>query len=172
MEKVKEVALWALKCSEAITDAHKVALCLKYNVDMQWAKDAIQRLITRSQSLTDEDIEELITQPKMVGLISRAREALMRPVTVSPFGIAPNYQVRSGFATLPKLLTVHLESVSGKSAAGDAALPRIQVYLNYIFRGYKPRCQPYASFFDFTDDWRGHEFRSVNVSLDFRQRAS
>ncbi|KAL1700238.1 hypothetical protein EV121DRAFT_273211 [Schizophyllum commune] len=94
MEKVKEVALCALKCSEAITDAHKVALCLKYNVDMQWAKDAIQRLITRSQSLTDEDIEELITQPKMVGLISRTREALMRPVTVSLFGIAPNYQER------------------------------------------------------------------------------
>ncbi|KAL1733859.1 hypothetical protein EV714DRAFT_269464 [Schizophyllum commune] len=92
MEKVKEVALCALKCSEAITDAHKVALCLKYNVDMQWAKDAIKRLMTRSQSLTDEDIEELITQPKMVGLISRAREALMRPVTVSPFGLAPNYQ--------------------------------------------------------------------------------
>ncbi|KAI5834562.1 hypothetical protein K523DRAFT_412296 [Schizophyllum commune Tattone D] len=92
MEKVKGVALCALKSSEAITDAHKVALCLKYNVNMQWAKDAIQRLITRSQSLTDEDIEELITQPKMVGLISRTREALMRPVTASLFGIAPNYQ--------------------------------------------------------------------------------
>ncbi|KAL1694300.1 hypothetical protein GGG16DRAFT_110342 [Schizophyllum commune] len=87
MEKVKEVALYALKSSLAITDAHKVALCMRYNVGMDWAKDAIQRIISRSESLTDAEIEELITQPRMVGLISRTREALMRPATsVSLFG--------------------------------------------------------------------------------------
>ena len=143
MEKVKEVALYALKSSLAITDAHKVALCMRYNVGMDWAKDAIQRIISRSESLTDAEIEELITQPRMVGLISRTREALMRPATsVSLFG-GFRYQVGLELATLLQLHDLSLGAVSRKGAGGDAALPRIQVYVNVIVHVHKSRCQIY-----------------------------
>ena len=60
MDEVKAVALHALGRKGALGDAHKLALCVRYNIDKAWA----------------EELE--ILPPKMAGAVSRAREGLLR----------------------------------------------------------------------------------------------
>ncbi|KAL1662877.1 hypothetical protein GGF50DRAFT_128364 [Schizophyllum commune] len=75
MDNVKAVALHALGRKGALGDAHKLALCVRYNIDKTWAKDAFKQICSRGQSLRDEELE--ILPPKMAGAVSRAREALL-----------------------------------------------------------------------------------------------
>ncbi|KAI5834561.1 hypothetical protein K523DRAFT_347903 [Schizophyllum commune Tattone D] len=78
MDKVKAVALHALGRETALGDVRRLAVCLCYGVDKSWAQDAFTRIITRGEFLTDEEVEELIACPKMIGEIGRAQLELLR----------------------------------------------------------------------------------------------
>ena len=78
MDKVKAVALHALGRETALGDVRRLAVCLCYGVDRSWAQDAFTRIITRGEFLTDEEVEELIACPKMIGEIGRAQLELLR----------------------------------------------------------------------------------------------
>ncbi|KAI5892066.1 uncharacterized protein SCHCODRAFT_02667603 [Schizophyllum commune H4-8] len=77
MDKVKAVALYALGRETALGDVRRLAVCLCYGVDKSWAQDAFTRIITRGEFLTDEEVEELIACPKMIGEIGRAQLELL-----------------------------------------------------------------------------------------------
>ncbi|KAL1723242.1 hypothetical protein EV715DRAFT_269869 [Schizophyllum commune] len=78
MNKVKAVALHALGRETALGDVRRLAVCLCYGVDRSWAQDAFTHIITRGEFLTDEEVEELIACPKMIGEIGRAQLELLR----------------------------------------------------------------------------------------------
>lgn len=76
MREVKEVALHALGRPGALTDVHKVALCMRYNVPRTWAETAFLALCTRKQAPTWHEMAELT--PAVADAIVQAREELLR----------------------------------------------------------------------------------------------
>ena len=78
MDKVKAVALHALGRETALGDVRRVAICLCYGVDRSWAQDAFTSIIIRGEFLTDEEVDELIACPRMIGEIGRAQLELLR----------------------------------------------------------------------------------------------
>ncbi|TRM65053.1 hypothetical protein BD626DRAFT_490743 [Schizophyllum amplum] len=93
MDEVQKVALYALGLDGALSDARKIALCVRYSIDRSWASAAFTRLCTRRAALTAKEITEL--QPNTLAAICTAREAAIRamhgagsdaatPTTLSP----------------------------------------------------------------------------------------
>ncbi|TRM59759.1 hypothetical protein BD626DRAFT_408680 [Schizophyllum amplum] len=77
MQEVKDVALYALGRPGALTDVHKISVCMLYDdIPRTWAETAFSRVCTRTKSLEEHEIEQLPLSA--VSAIIHAREELLR----------------------------------------------------------------------------------------------
>ncbi|KAI5831210.1 hypothetical protein K523DRAFT_350933 [Schizophyllum commune Tattone D] len=76
MEEAAQVATYALDRCNALGDVRKIALCVRHNIRLEWALEALKNVCGREQGLSVAEAREVGAD--MIALLALARERFFR----------------------------------------------------------------------------------------------